>query len=195
MQNDETWDSTLTLLTRVRAGDEHALNDLFARYLPLLRRWASGRLPRWARDLADTPDLVQDTLVQVFRNISGFEHRGEGAFQGYLRQAVMNRIRNEIRNAHGRPPRLDLDEGAPANDRSPLEMAIGTEALERYEAALQRLRDEDRELIVARIELGLTFAEVADAFGKTSANTARMAVARAIARLAEEMGDVSESTG
>lgn len=195
MQNDETWDSTLTLLTRARAGDELALNDLFARYLPLLRRWASGRLPRWARDLAETPDLVQDTLVQVFRNITGFEHRGEGAFQGYLRQAVMNRIRNEIRNARGRPPHLDLDEGAPANDRSPLEMAIGTEELERYEAALQRLRDEDRELIVARIELGLTFAEVADAFGKGSANTARMAVARAIARLAGEMGDVSESTG
>ena len=195
MQNDETWDSTLSLLTRVRAGDEHALNDLFARYLPILRRWASGRLPRWARDLADTPDLVQDTLVQVFRNISGFEHRGEGAFQGYLRQAVMNRIRNEIRNARCRPMRADLDEEAPADDQSPLEMAIGTEALERYEAALQRLRDEERELIVARIELGLTFAEVAEAFGKASANAARMAVARAIARLAEEMSDVSGSTG
>lgn len=59
---DATWDSTLTLLTRARAGDAQALDDLFARYLPGLRKWASGRLPRWARDLIDTPDLVQDVL-------------------------------------------------------------------------------------------------------------------------------------
>ena len=64
---------------------------------PPLRRWASGRLPRWARDLSDTPDLVQETLFQTFRKINGFEHRGEGALQAYLRQAVMNRIRDEIR--------------------------------------------------------------------------------------------------
>ena len=68
--------------------------DLFARYLPILRRWAAGRLPRAVRDVADTPDLVQDTMLQVFKNIEGFEHRGEGAFHAYLRQAVMNRIRN-----------------------------------------------------------------------------------------------------
>ena len=64
--SDARPDSTLLLLERARAGDEGALNDLFARYGPALRRWASGRLPRWARDLADTPDLVQDTLLQTF---------------------------------------------------------------------------------------------------------------------------------
>jgi RNA polymerase sigma-70 factor, ECF subfamily len=49
-ESDPVWESTLSLLTRVRGGDEAALNDLFARYLPLMRRWAAGRLPRWARD-------------------------------------------------------------------------------------------------------------------------------------------------
>src|SRR5262245_27171752 len=165
---EATWDSTLTLLTRAKAGDAAALDDLFARYLPALRRWASGRLPRWARDLADTPDLVQETLVQVFRKIEGFEHRGEGAFQAYLRQALMNRIRNEIRNAGNRPERLELDEQAPDAGLSPLEAAIGTQAVERYEAALHRLRDDERELIVARLEMGLTYSELAAATRKPS---------------------------
>jgi RNA polymerase sigma-70 factor, ECF subfamily len=184
---DPEWESTLSLLTRVREGDDAALNDLFARYLPLLRRWAAGRLPRWARDLADTPDLVQETLFQVFKKIDGFEHRGEGAFQAYLRQAVMNRIRNEIRNAGRRPQRQELDESVADDQESPLEAAIGAEAVQHYEGALQRLRDEDRELVVARIELGLTYSEIAAATGRASMDAARMAVTRAIARLIEEL--------
>lgn len=184
-----SWESTLTLLTRARGGDEQALDELFARYVPLLRRWATGRLPRRVRDLADTPDLVQDTLIQVFKKIEGFEHRGEGAFHAYLRQAVMNRIRNEIRNAGRRPERVELDESAPDDQLSPLEAAIGSEAVERYEAALQRLREEERELIVARVELGLTYSEVAEAAGKPSSDAARMAITRAIAHLIEEMAD------
>jgi RNA polymerase sigma-70 factor (ECF subfamily) len=182
-------ESTLSLLTRAREGDQQAMNDLFARYLPALRRWASGRLPRWARDLADTPDLVQDTLSNVFRKIEGFEHRGEGAFQAYLRQAVMNRIRNEVRNASCRPERTELEEDLEDDKLSPLEMAIGTEGAERYEAALQQLRDDDRELIVARLELGMTYRELADTCNKASPDAARMAVTRAIARLIEVMTD------
>jgi RNA polymerase sigma-70 factor (ECF subfamily) len=180
-------ESTLSLLTRARAGDEAALNDLFARYAPLLRRWASGRLPRWARDLSDTPDLVQESLLQTFRNIDGFEHRGEGALQAYLRQAVMNRIRDELRKAQRRPETVDLDPELPDPTVSPLEAAIGAEALGRYEDALDRLRDEERELIVARVELGLTYSDIAARCGKLSPDAARMAVGRALLRLVENM--------
>lgn len=160
---------------------------MFARYLPSLRRWASGRLPRWARDLADTPDLVQETLLQTFKKIEGFEHRGEGALQAYLRQAVMNRIRDELRKAHRRPEMVAHDEEAADDSLSPLERALGTQAVERYEAALGRLSAQERELVIARVELGLTYAELADATGKPSAAAARMAVVRALVRLAEEM--------
>jgi len=191
---DHSWDSTLSLLTRARAGDNEALEELFARYVPLLRRWAAGRLPRRLRDLTDTPDLVQDTMLQVFRNIEAFEHRGEGAFQAYLRQAVMNRIRNEIRNAGRRPERIQLDDGAPDDGLSALEAAIGSEAVERYEAALQRLNEQERDLVVARVELGLTYSEVAEATGKPSADAARMAVTRAIAHLIQEMAHDAAQT-
>jgi RNA polymerase sigma-70 factor (ECF subfamily) len=143
--------------------------------------------------MTDTHDLVQDTVSQAFKKIGGFEIRGKGALQAYLRQALLNQIRQEIRKANRRPHRAegDLDDVARAISHpgpSPLEEAIGVQAVERYETALGRLRPEDREAIVARIELGLSHNEVAEALGKPSANAARMAVERALARLLEEMG-------
>lgn len=180
-------DATYRLLERAKSGDHEALEELFARHIPTLRRWASGRLPRWARDVADTQDLVQDTVLQVFRRLGAFEPRGDGALQAYLRQAVMNRIRNEFRS-HGRRPSFEsLDEQTAADHTSPLEAAIRQEQFDRYDAALSRLSERERDLVVARVEVGLTYEEIAEALGKPSWNAARMATARALLRLAEEL--------
>jgi RNA polymerase sigma-70 factor (ECF subfamily) len=182
--------SSLTLLARARAGDRAAMESLIGRYLPRLQRWATGRLPRWARETSDTQDLVQETLVQTFRKIDRFEPRGDGALFAYLRQSILNRIRDELRRARRRPPRSELDPDAPDGGRSPLEGAIGREAIERYERALATLRPEDREAVLAKIELGYTNEELAWLLGKPSANAARMAVERAILRLAKAMRGV-----
>jgi RNA polymerase sigma factor (sigma-70 family) len=180
-------DATYNLLERARAGDREALEVLFARHIPRLRRWASGRLPRWARDVADTQDLVQDTVLQVFKRVEDFEPRGDGALQAYLRQAVMNRIRNELRSKGRRPSFEGLDDEAPADRTSPLDAAIRQEQLDRYDSALSRLSEQERDLIVARVEVGLTYEEIAEALGKPSWNAARMATARALLRLADEL--------
>src|SRR5262249_25559353 len=134
-----------------------------------------------------TQDLVQETVFKAFKQIGRFDVRGEGALQGYLRQALVNRIRDEIRRVNRRPEAVDLDPHLRDEAPSPLEQAIGREALERYEQALNRLRPDDREAIIGRIELGLTNEELAEATGKPSANAARMAVERALFRLAREM--------
>ena len=180
-------DTTTRLLLRAQAGDADALNDLFRRHVPLLSRWARGRLPGWARDVADTHDLVQETVLQTFKNMRGFEPRGKGALGAYLRQALLNRVRNEIRRVSRRPAIERLDERAPAHESSPLQLVIRQEQRERYEAALSRLKDSDRELIVARLELGMTYEEMAEALGKPSWNAARMAVVRALIHLASEL--------
>jgi RNA polymerase sigma-70 factor (ECF subfamily) len=184
-------DSTVDLVERAKAGDSDAVNRLFARFLPSLRRWASGRLPRWTRDLMDTDDLVQETLIRAVKRIDQFESRHEGALQAYLRQAVVNRIRDEVRRSKRSPVATALDDHAADRGASPLEDAIGAEALERYEAALARLRPEEREAIVARVEMDGSYQEVAQALGRPSADAARMAVSRALLRLAEEMSRVS----
>jgi RNA polymerase sigma-70 factor (ECF subfamily) len=180
-------DTTARLLVRAQQGDAEALNDLFSRQVPALNRWARGRLPAWARDLADTHDLVQETALQTFKNVRAFQWRGKGALGAYLRQALMNRIRNEIRRVSRRPALEGLDEHAPSHAISPLDAAIEQEKRDRYEAALKTLSKADRDLIVGRMELGLTYEQMAQAFHKPSWNAARMAVARALLRLANEL--------
>jgi len=180
-------ESTFHLLERANAGETAALEALFVRYLRPLQRWASGRLPAWARGANDTHDLVQDTLLNAFKRMGSFEPRREGAFLAYLRQAVMNRIRDELRRTRVRPATDTLDELDHAHPSSPLDDAIGLETFERYESALARLKDEEREAIIGRVELGQSYDELAGSLGSPSPDAARKTVARALVRLAEEM--------
>ncbi len=180
-------ESTVDLLERARAGDAQALETLFSRYVAPLRRWATGRLPRWARGLLDTEDLVQESLLQTLKRVDTFQPRREGALQAYLRQALLNRIRDEIRRAGREPAPVEFHGAEISPDASPLEEAIGRETVERYEGALRSLREEEREAIVARIEMGYSYEEVALAIGRPSAEAARSAVARALVRLVREM--------
>jgi RNA polymerase sigma-70 factor (ECF subfamily) len=180
-------ESTQDLLELARRGDQPALARLYARYLTPLRHWARGRLPGWARDLRDTEDVVQEAIVQTFRRLDAFDHRGPGALHGYLRQAVINRVRDECRRVNRRPGVVPLDPAAEAFGPSPLEEAVGAEAVARYDAALARLPLADREGIVARVEMGCSYQEIAEMLEKPSADAARVAVSRALVRLAEEM--------
>jgi RNA polymerase sigma-70 factor (ECF subfamily) len=179
--------TTVRLLARAREGDADAINALFERCLPPLRRWARGRLPRFARDMLDTQDVVQETVIHTLRNLKTFELRHQNALNAYLRQAVDNRIRDELRKLGRRPHNVPLDADFQDATASPLEQAIGRERFERYEAALARLKPTDREAIVGRIELQCDFARLAEALGKPSPAAARVAFKRALTRLIEEL--------
>jgi RNA polymerase sigma-70 factor (ECF subfamily) len=180
-------ETSFQLLLRAKTGDPDALERLCARYLPRLHRWARGRLPRSARGPVDTGDVVQEVLIRVIKRIPIFEPRDEGAFQGYLRSALKNRLRDEARKVAVHPAPGPLDSAWPSPGPSPLEEAIGKEGVERYEAALAKLRVDDQRAIVARCEWGMSHDEVAQILGKSSANAARVAVHRALVRLAKEM--------
>ena len=137
--------------------------------------------------MVDTQDLVQETLFATFRKIETFRPERVGALQAYLRTAVLNRIRGELRRVGRRPTSEALDEEQADGGPSPLEEAIGREATDRYEAALARLRPDEQEAIIGRIELGYTYDELAEALGKPSGDAARKAAERALVRLVEEM--------
>ena len=176
------------LLELAQGGDARALDRLCARHFPAAPL-GLGPLPRFARDLAETDDIVLSAMVSALRRLPDFQPRHEGALQGYFRQAVLNQIRDHVRRVRRRPLALPLSGEEAGGGASPLEEAIGRETVERYEAALARLHDEERESIHLRIELGLGYREIAAALGRPTADAARMAVARALVRLAEEMGD------
>jgi RNA polymerase sigma-70 factor (ECF subfamily) len=185
---------TSDLVQRARSGDQTATDDLFVRYETRLRRWAHGRLPVAARGALDTQDLVQETLVKVFQRLHAFEPRHPGAFRDYVWTTLWNCIRDIARTYRRRRPADPLGSDFPGSSPSPLEEAMGSEVFARYESAMDRLRPEEREAIVARVELGLSHAEVAKALGRPSAAAAHMAVSRALMRLAEEMAHDRTST-
>ena len=159
---------------------------LFARHLQPLQRFARGRLPGWARGPSDTDDLVQDALLQTLKRLDTFESRHPGALQAYLRQAVMNRLRDELRRHARGPSRVDLDDAA-LSERSWLEETVGLETITAYEEALRQLKPEEREAVIGRVELGLTYDELALALEKLTADAARKAAQRALVHLAQEM--------
>ena len=176
------------LLRLARGGDRSAIDALFARLFPWLRRRARGRLPGWARGGADTSDLVQDALLHTFRRIAGFESSSSVAFRAYLVRAVDHRIRDEMRRVGRRRTRDDVEEeGLPAGDPSPLQQAIAAEAWERYLGGLRRLTPRERRLIVGRGELGYSFRQLALVDDRASADAARKALRRALVRLSVEM--------
>ena len=180
---------TADLLRLAQAGDEDALQALLQRSYLALRRWAHGRLPKFARDLLDTDDLVQITLLNSLNKIATFDAQRPGAFLGYLRRALVNKIRDELRRLQSRSPPQTLPEEQAASGRSPLEQAMGREVWEEYERALLELTEAQREAVILRVELEAEYSDIAEAIGSPSANAARMTVVRGLTKLAEKMSD------
>ena len=180
-------ESTASILLRARGGDGAARETLAGRYLTVLRRWAHGRLPRAARDLVDTDDLVQSAVARALLRLNSFEPRREGAFLAYLRQILLNQIRDHARRAKRRPQHESLSENLHAGSRSPLEEVIGREGLDRYESALDRLTEGQRQAVILRLEMGFRYREIAEAIGSPTPSAARLLVARGMAHLSRIM--------
>jgi RNA polymerase sigma-70 factor (ECF subfamily) len=179
---------TIELVIRARAGDRLAVEALLQRCLPALKRWAHGRLPAAARGSLDTGDLVQEAALHALRRLDVFEPRHVGAMQAYLRQSVVNRIRDEVRRVTRHPAAEPLPPQHPSDATSPLEAAIQAESYDRYRQALDGLKPRDREMVVARVEMQWSLAEITQHFGMRTADAARMAVTRALRKLSGGMG-------
>lgn len=188
------FDSTLDVLERAKQGDSEAARVLLERTVGPLRRWARGRLPHYARAGANTEDVVQDAVVRALGRIDVFEHRSVDGLRAYLRESVRNRIRDEVRRVSRRGVGEELPEELHAGGDSPLEELILKERSERYLAALRTLRPDDRLAIIFRLEHRHSFEEIAQKLGKPSPDAARMAVSRAVKRLAEAIGLASRVT-
>jgi RNA polymerase sigma-70 factor (ECF subfamily) len=113
--------------------------------------------------------------------------RNQGALQAYLRQAVMNRIRDVLRQHQRRPAQTQLPVHLKNDETSPLDRLLGAERVARYEAAIQRLRTADREVLIGRFELQYSYEELTVVLDKPTVIATRVAVTRAMKRLIAEM--------
>jgi RNA polymerase sigma-70 factor, ECF subfamily len=180
--------ATLELVERARGGDQTAWEILMRRYRGPLQRFARSRLARQPRRLTDTDDVVQDVTINVFRRLHRIELRFPGALLAYLRRSVSNRVADEHRRAVRQGPTATLDDNLPDGHQSPLDLTIDHDKVRAYRVALLALSADDRLAIVMRLERGEGYDVIADRLGKPTPNAARVAVARAMFRLAKQMG-------
>lgn len=195
MSSDDSQASTRALMVRGRAGDPSAWERVFGRVMRRVRIWAHGRVSKaWAAQ-GETRDLVQDAALTAWTRLDHLDFQKPGDLDAYMRTVVINRIRDQARRRHARPPMVSLDAQVPdvADGRpSALDHALDAEALGRYERAFAALDVSDREALIARVEMGYTFEQIAQLTGRPSAAAARMAVTRAIGKLRQAVrGDAS----
>jgi RNA polymerase sigma factor (sigma-70 family) len=177
---------TIELVIQAKAGSRVAVEALLERCLPQLQRWAHGRMPAVARGSLDTSDLVNDAAMHLLQRIDLFRPQHVGALQAYLRQSIVNRIRDEVRRVNRRPEVTQLTEDCCSDSTSPIEVAIREEVYEHYRQALGTLTPKDREIVIARVEAQWSHAQIAERFGLPTVAAASMAISRALRRLTEK---------
>ena len=166
-------------------GGRATVDALFARYRSWLRGWARGRLPVWVRGAIDTSDLVQDTLHRTFERLDRFEPKHANALRVYLRRAVENQIRDELRRAVRRRAAIVPDEVTRLSEEAAPQhrKLVDDETWSRYLNGLTRLSARDRRLVVGHAELEYSYEQLALIENLPSPDAARLALRRAVIRL------------
>ena len=190
---------TQTQLRAYQDGDAAALDELFARYFPIVRRIAGSRMGRPIDQMADRDDIAQEALMQAFRNIDAFEMRSEGAFRSWLARIVQAKVIDQRRHTHSKKRgsgKIQMLTDAHSQSRgrpeppggpTPSQVAQGNELEHSYESALLRLSEFHRELINLRDLCEMTYADIAIELDLNTAATARMATHRARQKLKETL--------
>ncbi len=152
--------------SRTRSGDRSRPGELDP-WLVDLYRSDYRHLVRLAAMLVDdvgtAEELVQDAFVAVART-GGTAIRDRDAAPAYLRSAVLNRARSQLRKREVRRRHLRSVEAPP--DAPPADRAVmASDEHRRMLAALDSLPERQRQVLVLRFYGELTEAEIADALG------------------------------
>jgi RNA polymerase sigma-70 factor (ECF subfamily) len=197
-ETDPALAATVALVAAAQAGDRAALDELFARYLPRVRRIAAVRMGRTAAQFLELDDLVQESMLDAFRSLQSGQHRSEGSFCNWLARCVEHNLRDLLRRRRaakrggGRELR-QADAAAsgswaaalPGREPTPSQAAAAQELDDRIERALLALNQRYREILVLRIGCGLSARESAAEIGAATVADAQKLFERARRRLAE----------
>ena len=185
VESSQSQSSTKSLLRRGRLGDRSALDRLFVRVLRPLRNFMHGRVPRRARGLTETNDLLQDAAVGVWRRIDQLQLDEPGDLEAYVRQAVWNRIRDEARRADRTPEFESLSPTLAAEAVSPVDRMVAAADWAMCRKAISKLPIDQRECLIAHFDYGYRYDEIAAMLDKVSPNAVRMLILRGLSRLAD----------
>ena len=168
-----------SVVQRARQGDRRALERFFCTHLPLLRQWARGRVPQWLEPRGDADDFVQLTAIKTLQKLHHLSANRAETIQPYMRQMLLNLVRDEIRKAGRAAETVEIEDHASA-DMSPMDRLVERANWESYRRALRGVTPRERVAVAGRIERGLSYDELRKELRVPTANAARALVGRAI---------------
>ncbi|MBL8723572.1 MAG: RNA polymerase sigma factor [Planctomycetes bacterium] len=180
------------LVAAVHRGDAAALEALLRRHLPDLRVFVRAKSSPQLRAQESCSDLVQTVCREVLQSVESYEWRGEGSFRRWLFTLALNKLRNRAdyhaaeRRDAARVVGGDEVVGETPGGFGPSQHAIAAEAAAKLEASLDRLDEDQREVILMARVIGMSHGEIAAETGLTE-GAVRTRLSRAMARLATLM--------
>jgi RNA polymerase sigma-70 factor (ECF subfamily) len=161
------------LLQQIRGGEQVAIDRLFARHRPELRRLVQLRLDPKLRPRLDPSDVVQEAQMEALRRLDHYLHEPPMPFRLWLRQLTYDRLLM-VRRQHVRAERRTVERDVALPDRSslllaqqllargssPSEQFAKRELTRRVNRAIAELAESDREILLMRNFEGLTNREV-----------------------------------
>jgi len=165
------------LILRFKRGSPEALRQIYDRYRVELLKLAVVLVG----EVDTAEDIVHDAFIKFARSAGRI--RLTGSLRSYLVTSVINRTRNYRRDSHRHAEaNLEQTDLRPSGVREPLQWAVLSEQLALLSEAMQELPYEQREVISCRMEMGMTFRQIAT-LQRTSSNTVKGRYRYAMARL------------
>src|SRR5919108_2835123 len=166
------------LVARAQAGDEAALEALYKAFeTPVY-----NLVRRMLRRPEDAEDVLQETFLEVVRNIK--QYRGEGHLWGWVRRIASTKALMRIRRDSVRATEpLDDEPGGPGGRA----MHVGANL--DLERAFEHLSEMSRAVVWLHDVEGYTHEEIAEQMGR-SVSFSKSQLARAHARLRRMLSDV-----
>jgi RNA polymerase sigma factor (sigma-70 family) len=194
---------SMELVWQGQGGDAQAVNELFARYLPRMRRILSVKIQRWQRSWIDPDDVLQETLIVAVRRFNELEVRTPSSILQWLARIADFEISNRLEylQAQKRNPareqRIRLDEDSadtssgvlvPFAGPSPSQFYARNEIEELIDAHVQLLDPPDyRDVILMRDYYEADWEEIQRCLSRPSVEAVQTLYHRAHRQLRERM--------
>lgn len=188
-------------IAAARRGEPHAVDSLFARNLPPLVAFIRARAGKAIAARESAHDIAQSVFREVLQDVDQIRLEGEGAFRNWLFQQATRKVLDRAK-FHGRERRdvareQAIPEAGPAADAilacyasiaTPSRHAAAKEELQRFEAAVQELPENQRDAVTMSRLMGLSYEQIAAQMGTTE-SAVRGLVARGLAALSSALDD------
>ena len=170
------------LIRRARAGDWEAFELLLERYRTVLTRTAYFT----TRDRESVQDVVQEALVQVWRDLPSY--RPGGSFKAWMLKILVNKARKHYRKKRVETVALNAAMAVPDHGEGPAEIVEREEEAHLLRQALELLTANHQEVLVLRYYAELTVPEIAKALGCRE-GTVKSRLSRGLSRLARTLAN------